>query len=345
MPQSDGRVRLLSLDGGGVRALSSLIILQQLMQHVDPEAPPKPCDYFDMIGGTGTGGLLAVMLGRLQMTVQECIDAYTALCRKVFVKSGHYVNFRGQIKGRFDSSELEKAVKSIVQDRGLDENALLKDPDAPCKVFVCALRGETAAPVCLSSYMLPRGHSPNLFDTTTVWQACCATFAATAFFDPISIGALGETFVAGDLGHNNPVYMTWSQAQDVWDGGQQLRSRLQCLVSIGTGVLGRGPVAEDILGMWSMLQAIAKETEKTAEQFHRHNAELDDEGRYFRFNVAHDLEKIQWEEWKRLKDISAATLGYVESQSVFKQIKACASSISGQGTEVVPANHVAPQAC
>jgi patatin-like phospholipase/acyl hydrolase len=40
----------------GARGLSALIILEQLMQGVDPDAPPKPCDYFDMIGGTETGG-------------------------------------------------------------------------------------------------------------------------------------------------------------------------------------------------------------------------------------------------------------------------------------------------
>ena len=54
MPGSD--LRLLALDGGGVRGLSALMILEQLMEAVDLDAPPKPCDYFDMIGGTSTGG-------------------------------------------------------------------------------------------------------------------------------------------------------------------------------------------------------------------------------------------------------------------------------------------------
>jgi hypothetical protein len=49
-------LRLLAIDGGGVYGLSALIILEQLMETVDPGAPPKPCDYFDMIGGTSTGG-------------------------------------------------------------------------------------------------------------------------------------------------------------------------------------------------------------------------------------------------------------------------------------------------
>jgi patatin-like phospholipase/acyl hydrolase len=54
MPGSD--LRLLALDGGGVRGLSALIILQELMEKINPDCPPKPCDYFDMIGGTSTGG-------------------------------------------------------------------------------------------------------------------------------------------------------------------------------------------------------------------------------------------------------------------------------------------------
>lgn len=93
-------LRLLALDGGVVRGLSSLQILKQLMEVVDPESPPKPCDYFDMIGGTSTGGfvysiikklrsfadsdsLIAIMLGRLQMTVDECIDAYVSLSENI----------------------------------------------------------------------------------------------------------------------------------------------------------------------------------------------------------------------------------------------------------------------
>ncbi|KAL6411799.1 phospholipase [Ilyonectria robusta] len=73
MPDND--IRLLALDGGGVRGLSSRMILQNLMSTIDPDSPSKPCDYFDMICGTSTGGLIAIMLGRLRMTVDECIDA------------------------------------------------------------------------------------------------------------------------------------------------------------------------------------------------------------------------------------------------------------------------------
>ena len=51
---------LLSLDGGGVRGLSTLYILKGLMDRLNSErksaAPLKPCEIFDLIGGTSTGG-------------------------------------------------------------------------------------------------------------------------------------------------------------------------------------------------------------------------------------------------------------------------------------------------
>lgn len=56
-PQNDiVRPILLSLDGGGVKGLSTLLILQELMRKIDSKNPPKPCHVFDMIGGTSTGG-------------------------------------------------------------------------------------------------------------------------------------------------------------------------------------------------------------------------------------------------------------------------------------------------
>lgn len=50
------KINLLSLDGGGRRIHSSMLILAELMKKLDPDNPPKPCDVFDMIGGSGTGG-------------------------------------------------------------------------------------------------------------------------------------------------------------------------------------------------------------------------------------------------------------------------------------------------
>jgi patatin-like phospholipase/acyl hydrolase len=132
--KADGGIRLLSLDGGGVRGLSSLMILDSLMKAVNPDNVLKPCEYFDMIGGTSTGGLIAVMLGRLHMTVDECIDTYKTLSERVFQKRHRRVTFSGRLQGRFDTKELERAIKQIIVERGLGEDALLKnDTESSCK--------------------------------------------------------------------------------------------------------------------------------------------------------------------------------------------------------------------
>ncbi|KAK3941615.1 patatin-like phospholipase-domain-containing protein [Diplogelasinospora grovesii] len=96
---------ILTLDGGGIRGYSSLIILRALMEeiarieqtlepfasssaHTDripEEAIPAevlrkgkylPCHYFDYIAGTSVGGLIAIMLGMLSMPVEECITEF-----------------------------------------------------------------------------------------------------------------------------------------------------------------------------------------------------------------------------------------------------------------------------
>lgn len=69
--------KILTLDGGGVRGLSSLLILREIMNDIGQETGAtnlKPAEYFDLIGGTSTGGLIAIMLGILGMV---CFVGYS----------------------------------------------------------------------------------------------------------------------------------------------------------------------------------------------------------------------------------------------------------------------------
>ena len=70
------------------------------------------------------------------MTVDECIEAYVTLCDRIFQKQRHRVTIKGKVQGRFDTDELERAIKEIIKKQGRLEDALLKDdaPDAKCKV-------------------------------------------------------------------------------------------------------------------------------------------------------------------------------------------------------------------
>jgi len=115
------------------------------MRSINPSKPPKPCEYFDLIGGTSTGGLIAIMLGRLQMDVEACIDAYLQLSADVFQPKRCNINILGKAKDkvkvreRFDSEKLKQSIQTIVdkaeEDEGKDAK-LRKEANPKCRVFV-----------------------------------------------------------------------------------------------------------------------------------------------------------------------------------------------------------------
>lgn len=80
--------------------------------------------------------MIAIMLGRLEMSIDDCIKAYSSMMDSVFTKKQHRVDIRGGIQARFDTAELEKCIKSIVQQYTLGNNqdALMRDRDVSCKV-------------------------------------------------------------------------------------------------------------------------------------------------------------------------------------------------------------------
>lgn len=81
------QLKILSIDGGGIRGLSSLLILERIMHRLRKELKKpniEPYQHFDLIGGTSTGGIIALMLGRLRMGVKECINEYCSLSISVF---------------------------------------------------------------------------------------------------------------------------------------------------------------------------------------------------------------------------------------------------------------------
>ena len=80
-----------------MRGLSSLLILRDLMKRVNKaiqrqkksgerQGEVQLQDVFHVVAGTSTGGLIAIMLGKLAMTLNECIEAYYDLSKCIFGK-------------------------------------------------------------------------------------------------------------------------------------------------------------------------------------------------------------------------------------------------------------------
>lgn len=193
---------------------------------------------------------------------------------------------------------------------------------------MCATSKGVSLPSLLRSYP-PVRESPELYQCAKIWEAARATSAASSFFDPIAIGPLRQEFLDGGTGANNPVRQLWNEAKDVFcDGsGMKLAQNLCTIVSIGTGVQDLKEFGDDPLAIGKTLLEISTETETTAADFHRSHSDLDDELRYYRFNVARGLAAIGLEEANKASRIKEITDVYLTEQSTFSAIRRCAKML------------------
>ncbi|KAI9775931.1 MAG: hypothetical protein M1839_000720 [Geoglossum umbratile] len=306
-------LRLLSLDGGGIRGLSSLIILKHLMKRVNPRSPPKPCEYFSLIGGTSTGGIIAIMLGRLQMDIDTCIDVYIKLSSAVFQPKRVKSNIFGRAKdiwevdGAYSSECLAFEIRAIVASQEGNDQAKLMNPDSPCKTFVCAFTKALNTPVLFRTYTTDEAVDTLASSECTIWQAARATSAAATFFDPVEIGR--QRFIDGATGFNNPVEVVLDEAISIWPDATL---RIHCVVSIGTGVPDLKDFGDNLKEVVDTLKAISTETEETEKRFLKHHRNIGIGGRYFRYNVQHGLGDVGLDEHRKVAQIEAATERYLQ---------------------------------
>lgn len=138
-----------------------LIIIQELMHRtyveIEGKAPrrdqiPKPCDHFDLIVGTGTGGLIAIMLGRLRLDLETCKEVYVRMTRKVFEtdKTIAGIPYRSTL---FKASKLEEAIKECVKEHTVFESEG-NDGEEPASL------GSLSSPVSPMS-RIPQRHISN----------------------------------------------------------------------------------------------------------------------------------------------------------------------------------------
>lgn len=70
--------RILVIDGYAFRGLGPLYIIDKIVKSASLRAkkPLRPCDIFDLICGTSSGGLIAILLGRLGLDCDTAITEY-----------------------------------------------------------------------------------------------------------------------------------------------------------------------------------------------------------------------------------------------------------------------------
>lgn len=176
-----------------------LVILKELMHRtfveVTGRAPsqreiPRPCEHFDLIAGTGTGGLIAIMLGRLRLDVDTCMDLYVRMTRRVFETDKTILGMPYK-RTMFKASKLEEVIRECVRehtrsdDEGNDSlaNAIPMTPDAasgsvssPMSSGFPRRQGSTSSTWSRDLGMSPTGESRRSFSSSVFGNSQAALY-------------------------------------------------------------------------------------------------------------------------------------------------------------------------
>ena len=111
--------KILSIDGGGIKGLYSSTILE----HLEKRYGGSCSDYFDMICGTSTGGLIALGLS-LKIPATRISEIYEKHGKEIFPKQSRLTGlFRQTLwRGKYRDEVLKKVLKDIFGDKIIGES-------------------------------------------------------------------------------------------------------------------------------------------------------------------------------------------------------------------------------
>ncbi|KAK5660721.1 hypothetical protein OQA88_12086 [Cercophora sp. LCS_1] len=327
--------RILSLDGGGVRGLAELLILQRIFNTMETiiaeelgvaSQSLRPCDFFDLIGGTSTGGLVALLIGRLKMSIPEATATFKSLSERIFPSTkGNWFSKRVALataRTIYDATVFESEVQKVLLTKTGDSEMRMLEDNPRCRVFVCATRMHTTSSIILRTYAPRDPGQAN--HSVKIWQAARATSAAPPLFDPITIDDCGMTLLDGAFRLNNPINETLSEACDL-----DPHREFGCIVSIGTG-LADVPALENSRSLLKVAQAcvqISLDCEEVAAKFIKGptGRQVHEGGRYFRFNVPRRLHAVGIDDWEKHSAVQEYVETYLESMG--PQLDKCARKL------------------
>ena len=234
-----GPKRILALDGGGVRGALTIAFLERLEVVLEERHGRRVrlCDYFDLIGGTSTGAIIASALA-LGYSAADVRDLYLKLGTRIFRKPMWRII---GLQAKFDSRLLQDEIDAIIGKRTLDS------PDLLTGVAIVTKRMDTGSPWILSNnpkskyWEAPADASYIGNRDYPLGNIIRASTAAPHYFDPepISIidGAPPGLFVDGGVTpHNNPsLHLLLMAAFKGYGLNWPLGAEKLLLVSMGTG--------------------------------------------------------------------------------------------------------------
>jgi hypothetical protein len=236
LDKNRGAKRVLSLDGGGIRGrltLEYLAAIETLLRKRTGRADLLLCDYFDLIGGTSTGAILAATLA-CGMSVADLQQLYNELGPKVFSQTGIRIPL---LAPKFPS----KPLQDLLNER-LGSDTTLGSDRVRTGLMVMTKRLDTGSPWPLHNH--PNGRYAAEDCALNLAEIVRASTAAPTYFDPESLeihsrsgSVVKGAFVDGGVTpFNDPaLQLLMLTALEGYGFGWEQGADKLLLVSIGTG--------------------------------------------------------------------------------------------------------------
>ena len=110
--------KILSIDGGGIKGLYS----SKILEHFEDNFNCQISDYFDMICGTSTGGIIALSLA-LKKKATEISELYEKKGSIIFPKQNRIKAFYNQLlgKGKYQDNELKTVLEETFGNNKIEQ--------------------------------------------------------------------------------------------------------------------------------------------------------------------------------------------------------------------------------
>ncbi len=230
------KVKILSIDGGGVRGIIPAMILAKI-----EEMTSKPiCRMFDLIAGTSTGSIIALALAMPSKenkempayTAVQLINLYAEKGDKIF--STNIFHKIATLDGITDEKYKSSGIESVLKD--FFGSTMLSEALTP--VLVPAYEIGLRTPFFFKSRHAKNPERDN-YDFP-MWQVVRASSAAPTYFEPFKLklsqeeGADYYTFIDGGVYANNPSMCAFAEAKVMFGNQEDI-----LMMSLGTGELSR----------------------------------------------------------------------------------------------------------
>lgn len=210
------KIRILSIDGGGIRGILPGTILTYIEEQLRIESKNPNAtigEYFDLIAGTSTGGILSLVYlcpdkeGGFKFRAKEAVDIYLDQGDEIFDVTlwKKFRSLRGLSDEKYEAKELEETLHDYLGDTTL---------------------GEALKPCLITSYDIRnrKAHFFTSVDATTdihnyyMKDVARATSAAPTYFEPVRIKSLYGTpysLIDGGVFANNPALCAYAEARTI----------------------------------------------------------------------------------------------------------------------------------